>query len=264
VKAIWLTDIHFEFLIEPELRSFLWQLERAAGDAVLISGDIGKARSVEGFVSRIADECGLPVYFVLGNHDYYNGTIKDVRARIARLSGRHPLLHWMNVEDPIRLTEDTCLIGHDGWGDGQYGDLDGSAVTLNDFEYIRELRGLQHHERRDLIGALGVEAARHFERVLPMALSAYRHVLVLTHVPPFKEAAWHDGKISADDWLPFFSCKAVGDVLTAAMTKHPDHKMTVLCGHTHGDGTVRILPNLEVVTGSATYGAPEIQRVLDL
>jgi 3',5'-cyclic-AMP phosphodiesterase len=135
---------------------------------------------------------------------------------------------------------------------------------LNDFECIRELRDLQHHERRDLIGALGVEAARHFERVLPMALSAYRHVLVLTHVPPFKEAAWHDGKISADDWLPFFSCKAVGDVLTAAMTKHPDHKMTVLCGHTHGDGTVRILPNLEVVTGSATYGAPEIQRILDL
>lgn len=40
------------------------------------------------------------------------------------------------------------------------------------------------------------------------------------HVPPFREASWHQGRISDDDWLPHFTCKAVGDVLREAMVAH--------------------------------------------
>ena len=35
--------------------------------------------------------------------------------------------------------------------------------------------------------------------------------------------------------------------------------MTVLCGHTHSAGIAKILPNLEVRTGAAEYGRPELQ-----
>ena len=45
------------------------------------------------------------------------------------------------------------------------------------------------------------------------ALERFEHVLVLTHVPPFREACWHEGRISGDDYLPYFACKATGDVL---------------------------------------------------
>jgi Icc protein len=38
----------------------------------------------------------------------------------------------------------------------------------------------------------------------------------------------------------------------------------VLCGHTHGEGDINILPNLRVVTGGARYGAPIFQSNLDL
>lgn len=37
-------------------------------------------------------------------------------------------------------------------------------------------------------------------------------IIVLTHVPPFKEACLHKGKISDDDWLPYFSSKVMGDI----------------------------------------------------
>ena len=40
--------------------------------------------------------------------------------------------------------------------------------------------------------------------------------------------------------------------------------MTVLCGHTHGRGEARILENLLVLTGGATYGKPEVQRILEV
>ena len=39
--------------------------------------------------------------------------------------------------------------------------------------------------------------------------------------------------------------------------------MTVLCGHTHGRGHARILPNLEVRTGGAKYGNPAIQCIME-
>ncbi len=46
------------------------------------------------------------------------------------------------------------------------------------------------------------------------------------------------------------------------MEAHPDREMTVLCGHTHGEGEAQILPNLKVLTGGAEYGKPKVQRVL--
>ena len=88
--------------------------------------------------------------------------------------------------------------------------------------------------------------------------------MVLTHVPPFREACWHEGRISDDNWLPHFTCKAVGDALLEAMAAAPDHRMTVLCGHTHGGGEAQVLPNLRVLTGDARYGQPVIQRILGI
>ena len=88
--------------------------------------------------------------------------------------------------------------------------------------------------------------------------------MVLTHVPPFREACWHEGQLSCDNWSPHFTCKATGDVLVDVMTAHPDQTMTVLCGHTHSAGYAQILENLEVFTGDAVYGHPKIQQVLDV
>ena len=87
-------------------------------------------------------------------------------------------------------------------------------------------------------------------------------MIALTHVPPFREACWHRGRISDDDWLPHFACRVVGEVLREAMAAHPECEMTVLCGHTHSAGEAQILPNLRVLTGGAEYGRPEVQRVL--
>ena len=86
----------------------------------------------------------------------------------------------------------------------------------------------------------------------------------MTHVLPFKEACWHEGKMGNDDWLPYFTCKAMGDVLLETAQKHPQCEMTVLCGHTHHAGTIQMLPNLYVKTGSAEYGQPHVEEILSI
>ena len=137
-------------------------------------------------------------------------------------------------------------------------------MLLNDFVLIDELRCDSKAELFDRLRSLGDRAAREAEESLLAALRSYRHVIFLTHVPPFREACWHEGKISNGDFLPHFTCKAMGDMLVERMADHPDCKLTVLCGHTHGEGTATIGGNIVVRTGGVEYGRPGIQRILEL
>lgn len=162
----------------------------------------------------------------------------------------------------VALTEKTALIGHDGWADGRLGAGAVSPVMLNDYLQIAELSGIGRAERFRRLGALGDEAAAHFRKWLPKALATHERVILLTHVPPFREACWHEGRISDDDYLPHFASLAAGEVLREIMASHPERHLTVLCGHTHSPGICQPLPNLVVKTGGARYGEPRLQEVI--
>jgi Icc-related predicted phosphoesterase len=134
---------------------------------------------------------------------------------------------------------------------------------LNDYFLITELRSLQKQERYAKLNALGDEAAEFLEYRVLEALPRCQNVIVLTHVPPFRESCRHEGQISTGDFLPHFACRAVGERLASIMRAHPDRNMVVLCGHTHSPGFARILDNLVVLTGGAQYGVPAFQQVLE-
>jgi Icc protein len=263
MRASWITDIHLDFLTVDEADRFLLSVAADAPDVLLVGGDISTATMVERHLRRMVELIDAPICFVLGNHDFYHGSIADVRMEVGRLCERSYRLHWLNTEGVYHLTKNVALIGHDGWGDARLGNYDTSPVELSDFFLIEEFRDRERAELVEVLRRLGGEAAEHFRRVLPPALASYNKVVVLTHVPPFREATWYDGEVSGDDWLPFFCCKAVGDVLAEYMSEHADREMVVLCGHTHGGGEAHILPNLRVVTGGARYRYPQVQTVLE-
>ena len=264
MKLAWLTDIHLNFAPPPAMEAFFEELRAAAPEAVVLSGDIAESPDVAWRLSDLASRLGCPIYFVLGNHDFYRGSFADVRHRIRSLCSTAPNLHYLNNAGVIPLTDRTGLLGHDGWGDARLGTPRRWKIALNDWELIEDLRLLDEERLLRKLNFLGDEAAAHFREVLPEALERFPELLVVTHVPPFREACWHQGRTSDDDWLPHFTCKAVGDALAEAMTAHPDRKMTVLCGHTHGGGEVEILPNLRVLTGEAVYGKPTMRRVFEV
>ncbi len=259
----WLTDIHLEFLGNKEAVAFVKELAAQRLDGLFLTGDISTATQIE-YHLQLFEDCQTPVYFVLGNHDYYGGAIETVRQKIEETCNKSKWLHWLSTSGVVALTKDTCLVGHDGWADGRLGDYTGSKVLLNDYVKIQDFVKAGGVGRLDLLGRLGDQGAAYLKDILPRALEQYRQVIVLTHIPPCKEACWHQGEISDDDWLPHFSCKAVGDVLTEFMAAAPDKQMTVLCGHTHSSGECQILPNLQIKTGSAKYGSPKIQEIIQL
>lgn len=264
IRAAWCTDIHLDFLDDEGVERFLRSVDDRSADVVLLGGDISTANRIASDLERMASLIDAPILFVLGNHDFYHGSIRDVRGVVARLCEGSRRLHWLNQAGVYSLSKTTAVVGHDGWGDGREGNGLTSPVELNDFYLIEELAGRAREDLISRLHDLGEEAAGHFRTVLPEALSSHRDVVVLTHVPPFREATWYDGEVSKEDWLPFFCGRAAGDALKEVMSRHPRNQLTVLCGHTHGGGEATILPNLRVLTGGARYRTPQVQSVLEL
>ncbi len=269
MRLAWMTDVHLNFL-EPARRHEFLESVQAQADAFVISGDIAESPSIYGILGEINHVLCKPVYFVLGNHDFYRGSIGTIRGEVTDVAERLEWLTYLTAAGVIELTPQTALVGHDGWADARLGDFDTSDVILNDYVTIRELFrwrsefDLDKPALRKVLNELGDEAARHFERVLQQAVAKYPRIIAVTHVPPFKEAAWHEGRQSDDNYLPHFTCKAVGDAMRKVMTANPQSRLLVLCGHTHGAGEVRILDNLLVMTGGARYGDPAIQHILTI
>lgn len=262
-RVAWLTDVHLNFVVPATLDELFQSIRDAQADAVLISGDIAESHDVVGYLLLMDEALELPIYFVLGNHDFYFGSIASVRQQVGELCEQQPNLCYLTAVDVVEIAPKVGLVGHDGWADGRIGDYEGSLVMLNDYRLIDELAGMSKADRLRVLNRLGDEAASHVRRVLPVALEKYAEVFLVTHVPPLREACWHEGRLSDDEWAPHFSCQAVGDAILEVMAGWPHRKLTVLCGHTHGAGETRPLDNVLIITGGAEYRKPVVTRVFE-
>jgi len=157
------------------------------------------------------------IYFILGNHDYYQGNVVTVRKEITALCQANPLLHWMPETQTVQLSKDTILVGEDCWADGRYGNYTYSRVMLNDSRAIQGLREgsiIGKCQHLDAMQKLADSDVAILKKNLKLAMQQHspKRIITLVHVPPFRESCMHEGKISNDDYLPFFASKITGDV----------------------------------------------------
>ena len=269
MRLAWLTDIHLNFVDDSGRRRFLESVREEA-DAVAVCGDIGESHDLAKYLRELEEIIQKPIYFVLGNHDFYRGSIAKTRLEVAEITRQSKFLTYLTAMRVLELTPNTAIIGHDGWPDGRLGDYENTEVILNDHLLIAEIskwfEGFELDKRglSKTMVALADEAAQHFRDVLNEAASRYSNIVAITHVPPFREAALYQGKVSGDDFLPYFACKIVGDVLREVMQANPQSHLLVLCGHTHDRAELQVLDNLCVLTGEARYKKPVIQQVLEI
>jgi predicted MPP superfamily phosphohydrolase len=267
MKLAWLTDSHLNFIEQDARLQFYDTLVDTACDAVLMTGDIGDASSLPSLLGEMAARIKKPIYFVLGNHDYYRSQISAVREDIAALVHSSPCLSYLSISAPQKLTENTVLLGQDGWADGRYGDYVNSRVVLNDSRKIVDLFHAQIQGQGALLKKmqqLSDTDAQQLQVDIDRSIEQYhpKKIIILTHVPPFKEACFYEDQPSNDDFLPYFASKATGDVLLAAAKAHAAVEFLVLCGHTHARAEYRALDNLMVKVGHAEYGRLEMQEVV--
>lgn len=265
-KIAWLTDIHLNFLKPAARVQFYERVAEGDPDKILITGDIAEAKDVCEILDEFSKHMNTPIYFVLGNHDYYFGSVISVREKIQSLCQKNNRLIWLGKPEIIALSNDTVLLGHDGWADARYGDFDHSSVNLNDSRLIAELYQaflLNKSALKNEMQKLADADARILEQTLMSAITTnIEKVIIATHVPPIPECSWHKDRPSDENWLPYFASKATGDVIINFAQQHKDIHFLVLCGHTHTAASVKLFDNLEIKAGGAQYYKPEIQEII--
>lgn len=262
MKLIWLTDVHLNFLTNEERQDFYKNMADTHCDAILLSGDIAEATCLEAMLKEMAEAIGKPIYFVLGNHDYYEGAINEVRGAMQAL--RHKHLKYLSTAGIIQLNEDTILLGQDGWADGRLGDYENSTVSLNDSVLIEDLAKARADGKPQLLAKMQELAdadAKQLKADLLKAISKKpKKIIIVTHVPPFKEACMYRGKQTDDNYLPYFTSKATGDVIKRFAELNPYIEFVVYSGHTHHPAQYEPLHNLHVKAGKAEYTRPTFQE----
>jgi len=269
MKLLWSSDLHFDWIVSgPDDRSAIDELAETwsdAADGIVITGDISTGGYVASDILRFQEVYGKPVYFVLGNHDYYYSSFDIVQKQLSSTP-----VHLNYLQNKPCVIGDTTIVGVDGWYDGLSGVINDFRMT--DFRVIHEFAEGSGScpETFDDIGDywlwLSRKKARQSANLLAAQLASVTtpNVLVATHVPPFPELCRYNGQPSEPEYLPFYTNTTLGFLLDGFASKNPDKKIMVLSGHTHSEYCFYKRENLISYVAEAEYGSPQIHALIDL
>ncbi len=100
MRAAWATDVHLEFLDAPGFERFVEAVRAIGPEALLLTGDIAQATTLGEWLRKVRAAVGVPVLFVLGNHDFYRGSIAEVKAWAATFHQSDEGLRWLPRRGP--------------------------------------------------------------------------------------------------------------------------------------------------------------------
>jgi len=271
----WMTDIHLDMV--GNLRDRLIQLSEKSreSEAIIITGDISIANLLCEHLLILESYFQKQIYFILGNHDYYGSSISSVRKNVSSLCLSSSYLRYMSNVAFIRLDDSgTYLVGHDGWYDAQNGHPYNDSLLMNDWLQISDFNSalraapggkvLNKNVIMDISRKLAQQSVNHIANGIKSVIKHANHIVIMTHVPPFKESfttfEHHSGN-STMDILPWYTSKVMGDMIFSAAKTYPHIKFTVLSGHAHSHYDDDFLNNLNVKIGKSTYGNPQITNL---
>lgn len=261
----WITDPHIDHLESDGFATLINMIKADRSNGVILTGDISCAATCILLLKDLHRKIKIPIYFVLGNHDFYGSWIQSVRSTASMLEEQNSDLRYLTtLTSPIELAPGVGLIGHDGWYDAGYGDFENSPVQMDDLTQIKDFVQLTKAGLGKKLDELGAEAAEHLKEQLKLTLCSYDQVILAMHVPPFREACLYEGKVANDFNLPFYCCKSVGDVILEIMDNAPEKQLLVLCGHTHHKAEYKPLPNVKVRVGAVRYKRPMVQNTIEM
>jgi len=258
------SDTHLNFTLPWTQYNFVAQLKEENPDGLILTGDIACGLTIEYFLSFIVKQLKIPIYFVLGNHDFYSRSIKDVYSSITKLCSKYSNLHWMNNIEHLSLKENEVgIIGHDGWYDGRIGNPIYLGYNL-DWIMIEEFRKLKSFDEKFAFGQNLANKSTEFLKIkLEKALEIYQTVYILTHMPICKEASRGVGSGLEEFWLPYNVNCNMGKMIEDMMKDRNNQKVIVVCGHVHVASITHVAHNIECIVQAGKYlGGPTEHNTL--
>lgn len=282
MRLAWLSDLHLDTLgnsttgdARPpveKLMEFAKSLRAAEEDhdGLVFTGDVADGHETEDYFAILGGSFRKPFYFVLGNHDYYGGSLALGKARVRRHIAKYEHLHWLTEMEVVGLDDDTCILGHDGMYDGRMGLGRETKMFVADFQSygISDFFDAISIGRNPLFDRIQTEAQKSTdaieERLMQAIRCDFKRILIVTHVPPFHEASYFRGRRSPDHSAPWYGNDCLGEMLLSVCRRYPEREFLVLCGHSHARRDWYALDNLFVRCGKAKIGrVPTIQGPIE-
>jgi predicted phosphohydrolase len=283
MKYVHITDTHLDFLFDPSLLdyqeamvrahfksldNFLEKIISSSERDILLTGDISSGTYIQSHLEYIGNffkENKRRLFFVLGNHDFYDSSFKKVKEEVKSVVETEKfknVLFYLSSKSFFDKQTKTLFVGADGWYDGEYSPFLDTTVEMNDYYTIVELNALRTKSvalLREECKCLSLADARQVKIDIEFGIAAFspEKIIVLTHVPPFKELSTHKGKISNETWLPCFTSKFFGDMILKVAQNNRGINFHLFCGHSHDKAEYKPLTNLTCFTGHSEYNAPE-------
>lgn len=245
-KYLWFTDPHLSRVMPWNKIALISYLRKENPSGIFLTGDISNGFFATLDLKILSTFVKCPIYFVLGNHDYYGSSFGKVHSDIKSLCKKNKNLVWLTDSEPVSLSNDSALIGTEGWYDGGAGNPKYLAGTI-DWFMIEELRKLNSSEERlEAFRNLASTSAKLIEEKIDKAFSnGHSTVYILTHFPPWKEATHHIGTFFENYWLPYNTNVILGETIEKVMKKYPGKNAKIMAGHSHEKKWIHVANNIE-------------------
>lgn len=254
---IWLTDLHFNFIPSFKSEDFLYLLQHKKPEGIIISGDIAANNRTFYYLNLIKSYVNAPIYFVLGNHDFYGSSFEDMKKNASNLGEG---FHYLTNEDVLELNPMVGLVGDDGWYDARWRDPITNIVFLADFLRINNFFFLSQQEKLALCREMALVSVQNVRKKLSKAFKKYDKVYFVTHFPPWPD----NSSIFSTFWRPYNSSKIMADMLLDLMKDLNNKDLIILSGHNHKYRDERITSNIRLKTGGVRVLFPKIHEVIYL
>lgn len=269
----WCTDLHFDSTSVSRIDSFIREVESTNAASVLITGDISNAKRITVDLEYLETKLQRPIYFVLGNHDFYGSYIESTRNEVTALCRRSTYLKYLTSVSLI-IIGSTAIIGHDGWYDARAGSYKETTFLMNDWVQIGDfatknvvdhLRMVANYRRvAEIAMPLADASCVHLTASIKDAVRAKcTNIIIATHVPPFISSHIHRGVVGDVNAHPWYVNHALGMTLRAAKATYRNVNFWVFAGHTHSE-YVGVIDGVNVRVGSAEYTMPRVADMITI
>lgn len=276
MKIAWATDIHLDCVDDVDAAVSFLNKSSLHSDALILSGDISVSPHLVQHLGIIEEYFKKPIYFVLGNHDYYYSDIISTRKRVVDACRNMQFTKYLGAIPFINLQPGVFLVGSDGWYDAYNGDPAGSDFLMSDWFKIRDFspaitnvsgkKTLDKEYVVQVARAICFASARHIAQGIQEVASNATQIIVVTHVPPFVKS-YTDEKYKGmppQYVVPWYTSKILEELLFSAAKTYPHVRFTIVSGHTHGQYNGDVSQNIHVNVGKSQYGSPQIAGYIDI
>lgn len=266
LKIIWYSDTHLNRLLPWNRFLFVKRVKSQKADGLFLTGDISHGLSINSDLQYLAEKLDIPIYFVLGNHDYYLRSMDKVHDQLLNLTSKYSNLHWLTNSQVLSLNKKTAVIGAEGWYDASLGDPEYLKYTL-DWLLIKDFRKLSNFkERLAKFKELALNSADLISKKLEESFENHKITYILTHYPAWEQATRDVGTYMEKFWLPYNVNLTMGRAIEKVVKKHKKKRVIVLSGHLHCQSTIMVNKRIQCVVNDASYmnifHAPQNKNIL--